>query len=185
MIQKLTLFSLLFVYFTLPINVNCYEICESYSYYGAEYEKQNCSAYCCGHCSYRYCCQESYLQLDQKACFPENCTASYDWYGYYYQEIDCGSLFCCGSCDYRYCCSFPSSKFNQSSCPTETTKRTTTANYWLTSSTKKSTTNYITSTTISTTTANNWRTSSTKKSTTYSITSTTTSNYTYDDNLST
>lgn len=161
MIQKLILFSLLFVYFTLPINVNCYEICESFSYFGAEYEKKNCSTYCCGDCSYRYCCQESYLQLDQKACFPENCTASYDWYGYYYQEIDCGSLFCCGSCDYRYCCSFPSSKFNQSSCPTttETTKRTTTANYW--------------------------RTSSTKKSTTYSITSKTTSNYTYDDNFST
>lgn len=159
MILKLTLFSLLFVYFTLPINVKCYEICESYSYYGAEYEKQNCSAYCCGHCSYRYCCQDTYLQLDQKSCFPENCTASYDWYGYYYQAIDCGSLFCCGSCDYRFCCSFPSSKFNQSSCPTttETTKRTTTANYW--------------------------RTSSTIKSTIYSIT--TFSNYTYDDNLST
>lgn len=118
--------------------------------------KQNCPKYCCGDCSNRYCCKEISLRLDQKECFPENCTTFYDSYGYHYQAIDCGtSKFCCGSCENRYCCLQPSLKFNQSSCPTttETAKITNTENYWQKSFNKISDiSNNITNTSTSKTT---------------------------------
>ena len=141
MIQLINIISVFLVYIALP--VNSYEICESYSAFGDQYKSENCSSYCCGSCTSRYCCSDLNWRLDQKACVAENCTAYYDWFGYYYYPIDCslyGIQFCCGSCESRYCCSYTNSKLNQSSCPAgiPTTIRTTTANYWwLTSSSTK------------------------------------------------
>ena len=140
MIQLINIISVFLVYIALP--VSSYEICESYSAFGEQNKQENCSSYCCGSCTNRYCCSDLNWRLDQKACVAENCTAYYDWSGYYYQPINCnlyGIQFCCGSCESRYCCSYTNSKLNQSSCPAGIPKTmigTTTANYWWLTSTK-------------------------------------------------
>lgn len=133
MIKKLVLLLLLFAYTVKKVKSQ--EICENYTAYGNEFEEQSCSSYCCGTCTYRYCCEEVSLRLDQKACVAENCTANYDLWGSYQYPIDCYDLFCCGSCEYRYCCSNPYLKFNQSKCSTQptstiSTRRTTTTYYY-------------------------------------------------------
>ena len=131
MIKKFALFLFLFVCI-LP-KVRFEEVCESYTYYGFYNEALNCSDYCCGSCTARYCCDDPYYRVDQQACVKENCTGYYDYWGVYNYARDCTVryVFCCGSCDDRYCCSSPSYKLNQTACPnlSPTTRKTTKSNY--------------------------------------------------------
>lgn len=121
----------------LLAKVESQEACESYTSYGYYNEERNCTRFCCGSCTARYCCTDWDLRLDQNACTLENCTDYYRIDGSYYEPEDCIDRFCCGWCDYRYCCSSPDSKLNQSSCPEgiPTTTKTTTQKPYSSSST--------------------------------------------------
>lgn len=140
--KELALFSLLLFIYIAEEKVNSQEVCESYTNLEFLYEEENCSAYCCGTCDNRYCCDNPLKRLDQKSCVAENCLAYYDSMDVYHQAYDCDDSFCCGQCDYRFCCMYTPSKLNQSSCPNRTpttaaTKRTTTPYYAYSSSSYK------------------------------------------------
>ena len=127
MIRLSSLFCITLIAFITP-KLNSQEVCESYTYFGYLHEEQNCSMYCCGSCSFRYCCGNIKDRLDQNQCTHENCEPYYISYDGYINAQTCLELsFCCGSCDIRYCCNNPSSRLNQSSCSTERPPKTTTS----------------------------------------------------------
>lgn len=143
MFKTVAAFLLMILMLNGPIEISCREVCEKYTYYDYTYEAQNCTNYCCGTCSFRYCCSDSLDRLDQKKCTPENCDGYYDSLGYYFTSYNCNGRFCCGTCNLRYCCSSGNDRLNQSTCsygPQPTTRRTTTPYYY----------NYNTGITVST-----------------------------------
>ena len=133
MFKTLAAFLLMTLMFNAPTEISCREVCEKYTYFDYTEVELNCTNYCCGTCSFRYCCSDLSDRLDQKKCTPENCDAYYDWYGLYYTSYNCNGRFCCGTCNLRYCCSSVNDRLNQSTCsygPPPTTRRTTTTYYY-------------------------------------------------------
>ena len=65
-----SLFSIALIAFIIP-TLNNQEVCESYSYNGYLHEEQNCSIYCCGSCTIKYCCGYPSLRLNQSSCSTE------------------------------------------------------------------------------------------------------------------
>lgn len=117
MIRTFSLIVILSV--TIVKKAHSQEVCEAFTYDGISYQQKSCSMYCCGSCSYRYCCTDVKQRIEQKDCVHEDCKAYKDQFGNKVGARQCPeSLFCCGSCHSRTCCSNPSLKVNQKSCDT-------------------------------------------------------------------